>query len=103
MDTHLDSDIEIHRYVLGVDRDGLRLVDRDDLVLGNVVFRTRSDLQNVVVCHDSFVFAIGLSMLWFLKAHAEVTYDQQSAWNPMELLRGKPRRWFTWADAIPDT
>lgn len=63
MGTHLDSDIEIHRDVLGVDRGGLRLIDRDDLVLGNVVFRPRSHLQDVVVRHDSFVFTIGLSML----------------------------------------
>jgi hypothetical protein len=92
MVTHLDSDIEIHRDVLGVDRGGLRLIDRDDLVLGNVVFRPRCHLQDVVVRHDSFVFTIGLSMLLFLKAHAEIKLDQQSAGNPTELLRGKPRR-----------
>jgi hypothetical protein len=76
MDTHLDSDIEIHRDVLGVDRGGLRLVDRDDLVLGNVIFRPCSHLQNVIVRHDSFVFTIGFSMLWFLEAYAKVTRDQ---------------------------
>jgi hypothetical protein len=67
MDTHLDSDVEIHRDVLGVDRGGLRLIDRDNLVLGNVVFRPRSHLQDVVVRHDSFVFTIGLSMQWSLR------------------------------------
>jgi hypothetical protein len=92
MDTHLDSDIEIHRDVLGVDRGGLRLIDRDDLVLGNVVFRPRSHLQDVVVRHDSSVFTIGLSMLWFLKPHAEIKRDQQSAGKPTDLWRGKPRR-----------
>jgi hypothetical protein len=63
METHLDSDIEIHRDVLGVDRGGLRLIDRDDLVLGNVVFRSCSHLQDVVVRHNFFLFTIGLSML----------------------------------------
>ncbi len=92
MDTHLDSDIEIHRDMLGVDRGGLRLIDRDDLVLGNVVFRPRSHLQDVVVRHDSFVFTIGLSMLRFPEAHADLTRNQQSAGNPMVLLRRKSGR-----------
>jgi hypothetical protein len=59
MDTHLDSDIEIHRDMLGVDCGGLRLIDRDDLVLGNVVFRPGSHLQDVVVRHDSSYLQLG--------------------------------------------
>jgi hypothetical protein len=55
MEAHLDSDIEIHRDVLGVDRGRFCMVDLHDLVLGNVVFRPCSNLQNVIVRHASFL------------------------------------------------
>jgi hypothetical protein len=56
MEPHLDSDIEIHRDVLGVDRGGFCVVDSHDLVLCNIIFRSRSDLQYVIVRHPSFLF-----------------------------------------------
>jgi hypothetical protein len=62
--------------VLGVDRGGFCMVDGDDLVLRNIVFRARSDLQDVVVCHASFVFKFGFSMLDFLIVHVDVTRGQ---------------------------
>jgi hypothetical protein len=55
MEPHLDSDIEIHRNVFGVDCGGICVVDLHDLVLRDVVFRSGSDLQNVIVRHDSFL------------------------------------------------
>jgi hypothetical protein len=78
MDPHLDSDIEIHRDVLGVDRGWLRMVDGDNLVLGNVVLRTCSDLQYVIMRHLSFVSRFAFSMHKFLMAHVVVSRNQQS-------------------------
>lgn len=75
-----------------MDRGGLRVVDGDYLVLGDIVLRTRSDLQNVVVRHLSFVFKFAFSMLEFLKGHAKVTRDQQTVGKRVELGRTLRRR-----------
>lgn len=73
----MDSDIKIDGDVLGVDRGGFCMVDGDDLVLGDIVLRARSDLQNVVMRHGFFGFSFAISMHRILTAHVGVTRDQQ--------------------------
>ena len=49
---YLDSNVKLYAHEIRLNRHGCCAVDGNHFVRFGVVFRTRGDLEDVVVCHD---------------------------------------------------